>query len=107
MFFSVRLSDSGLSWKSCKVLVPVLSSRSCSLRELDLSNNELCDVGVTQLSLGLASPHCRLDALRSVVSAEAPSNMFKVKGSQRSRFVLAECRAARWERKDVETCSWL
>uniref|UniRef100_H3DN71 SPRY-associated domain-containing protein n=1 Tax=Tetraodon nigroviridis TaxID=99883 RepID=H3DN71_TETNG len=59
-----RLSDSGLSSRSCQALVPVLSSKTCSLRELDLSNNDLYDAGVTQLSVGLTSPSCRLDTLR-------------------------------------------
>lgn len=65
MFLSIRLSDSRLSSKSCQVLVPVLSSKNCNLRELDLSNNDLNDEGVTVLSAGLTSPNCRLEALRS------------------------------------------
>lgn len=66
MFLSTRLSDSSLSPKSCRDLVPVLSSKNCSLRELDLSNNDLYDAGVTLLSVGLTSPNCRLETLRSV-----------------------------------------
>lgn len=66
MFLSIRLSDSSLSSKSCRALVPVLSSENCSLRELDLSNNDLYDAGVTLLSVGLTSPNCRLETLRSV-----------------------------------------
>lgn len=66
MCLSIRLSDSSLSSKSCGALVPVLSSKNCSLRELDLSNNDLYDAGVTLLSLGLTSPNCRLETLRSV-----------------------------------------
>lgn len=66
MFLSIRLSDSSLSSKSCQALVPVLSSKNCSLRELDLSNNDLYDAGMTLLSVGLSSPNCRLDTLRSV-----------------------------------------
>lgn len=67
MFLSIRLSDSSLSSKSCQALVPVLSSKNCSLRELDLSNNDLYDAGVTLLSVGLTSPNCRLETLRSVM----------------------------------------
>uniref|UniRef100_A0A3B4VBR9 NACHT LRR and PYD domain-containing protein n=1 Tax=Seriola dumerili TaxID=41447 RepID=A0A3B4VBR9_SERDU len=55
-----------LSERSCGALVSVLNSQSSSLRELDLSNNNLRDTGVKVLSTGLESPHCTLESLRLV-----------------------------------------
>uniref|UniRef100_A0A671VXI0 NACHT domain-containing protein n=1 Tax=Sparus aurata TaxID=8175 RepID=A0A671VXI0_SPAAU len=59
-----QLSDCNLSKRSCEALSSVFSSQSSSLRELDLSNNNLQDSGVKLLSLGLKSPYCKLETLR-------------------------------------------
>ncbi|XP_041657220.1 protein NLRC3-like [Cheilinus undulatus] len=75
-FESLRLSGCNLSARSCGALSSVLSSSS--LRDLDLSNNDLQDSGVILLSSGLNSPHCRLDSLSlsgCLVSEEGCSSL--------------------------------
>ncbi|TNN26131.1 NACHT, LRR and PYD domains-containing protein 12 [Liparis tanakae] len=58
------LTGCNLSWKSCEALASVFITKNCSLRELDLSNNDLQDLGIKMLSAGLRSPLCRLEVLR-------------------------------------------
>ncbi|XP_039908325.1 protein NLRC3-like [Simochromis diagramma] len=58
------LSVPDLSDRGCGALSSALSSQSSTLRELDLSNNNLQDPAVKFLSAGLRSPHCKLNTLR-------------------------------------------
>ncbi|XP_076732486.1 NLR family CARD domain-containing protein 3-like [Maylandia zebra] len=59
LLFVPDLSDRG-----CEALSSALSSQSSTLRQLDLSNNNLQDPAVRHLSAGLRSPHCKLNTLR-------------------------------------------
>ncbi|XP_070779696.1 NACHT, LRR and PYD domains-containing protein 12-like [Enoplosus armatus] len=63
---TLRLSCCNLTSTSCGALSSVLSCQSSRLRELDLANNHLRDSGVELLSVGLESPHCRLETLRLI-----------------------------------------
>ncbi|KAK1784336.1 hypothetical protein P4O66_003514, partial [Electrophorus voltai] len=53
-----------LGEKTCEILGSSLQLTNSILRELDLTNNDLHDSGVTLLSAGLKSSHCKLEILR-------------------------------------------
>ncbi|XP_067260345.1 protein NLRC3-like [Chanodichthys erythropterus] len=53
-----------LTVQDCETVPSALQSSNCVLRELDLSNNDLQDLGVKLLSDGLKSPSCQLEILR-------------------------------------------
>ncbi|XP_049329407.1 NLR family CARD domain-containing protein 3-like [Astyanax mexicanus] len=61
---TANLKDCKLTEKSCADLVSILSSKSSTLQELDMSWNNVGDSGVKLLSAGLKNSHCKLEILR-------------------------------------------
>ncbi|KAF5903664.1 NACHT, LRR and PYD domains-containing protein 12-like, partial [Clarias magur] len=59
-----QFNKCGLKETSCEHLTSVLSSEYCNLRDLDLSENKLSDLGGKYLSAGLENLHCKLETLR-------------------------------------------
>ncbi len=64
VFILLRFSICNLTAQSCGSLSSVLQSSNSVLKDLDLSNNDLQDSGVTLLSEGLKSPNSKLEILR-------------------------------------------
>ncbi|XP_046871438.1 NACHT, LRR and PYD domains-containing protein 12-like isoform X2 [Hypomesus transpacificus] len=60
---TLRLSGCHITEEGCASMGSVLKSNS-SLRQLDLSNNDLKDAGMKLLSAGLGNPLCKLETLR-------------------------------------------
>ncbi|XP_076153842.1 uncharacterized protein LOC143137495 [Alosa pseudoharengus] len=60
---SAMLWTCSLTEKSCAAIASADGSNSCSLKELNLSVNELHDAGVQHLSELLKNPHCKLETL--------------------------------------------
>uniref|UniRef100_A0A3B1JJ99 NACHT domain-containing protein n=1 Tax=Astyanax mexicanus TaxID=7994 RepID=A0A3B1JJ99_ASTMX len=63
---TLRLASCNLGVRTCESLKSVLKLENSSLKELDLSSNNLQDSGVELLSVGLKSSHCKLQILRLV-----------------------------------------
>ncbi|XP_049324661.1 NACHT, LRR and PYD domains-containing protein 12-like [Astyanax mexicanus] len=82
----LRLSSCNLGVKTCETLGLDLVENS-SLKELDLSNNDLQDSGVELLSTRLKSSHCKLQILRlpscnlKVYTCETLESVFKLENS--------------------------
>ncbi|KAJ7997997.1 hypothetical protein DPEC_G00217980 [Dallia pectoralis] len=58
------LSGCRITEEGCASLVSALKSNPSHLKELDLSNNDLKDTGVKQLSDLVKDPQCKLETLR-------------------------------------------
>ncbi|XP_033970566.1 NLR family CARD domain-containing protein 3-like isoform X2 [Trematomus bernacchii] len=84
------LNCCNLSEQSCKALSSVLSSDSSSLRELDLSNNDLQDSGVKLLCEGLQNTHCKLKSLRLSGCLITKKGFSSLASALRSNSVLRE-----------------
>ncbi|XP_068163674.1 NACHT, LRR and PYD domains-containing protein 3-like [Antennarius striatus] len=61
---NISLNRCKLKKDSCADLAEVLSSGTSQLKTVDLSNNSLKDSGVSLLTAGLKSQHCRMERLR-------------------------------------------
>ncbi|XP_039459214.1 protein NLRC3-like [Oreochromis aureus] len=90
------MSGCNLSERACVSLSSVIKSQSSTLRELDLSNNNLQDSGVQLLFDGLETPHCELKILRlkscnlSKRSCEALSSVLSAKSSSLRELDLSD-----------------
>uniref|UniRef100_A0A3B1K0U4 NACHT domain-containing protein n=1 Tax=Astyanax mexicanus TaxID=7994 RepID=A0A3B1K0U4_ASTMX len=75
------LASCNLGVKTCENLESVLNMENSSLKELDLSNNDLQDSGGELLSAGLKSSHCKLQILGSVKTCENLESVLNLENS--------------------------
>ncbi|XP_032412068.1 NACHT, LRR and PYD domains-containing protein 12-like [Xiphophorus hellerii] len=77
------LAGCGLFRRTCEALSSILSSPTCSIMDLDLSNNNLEDSGLNILLLGVKNLDCKLEIVRlsrcnlSDKSCESLSSLFR------------------------------
>ncbi|KPP62281.1 protein NLRC3-like [Scleropages formosus] len=57
------LENCHLTVKSCETVASILQSANSHLTELNLSHNDLGDLGLEKLCVGLKSPNCKLESL--------------------------------------------
>nr|XP_055039582.1 NACHT, LRR and PYD domains-containing protein 12-like [Misgurnus anguillicaudatus]XP_055039583.1 NACHT, LRR and PYD domains-containing protein 12-like [Misgurnus anguillicaudatus] len=60
----VQLCNCAITEEGCAALNSALRSNPSHLRDLNLSWNDLRDLGVKLISLGLRNPHCKLELLK-------------------------------------------
>uniref|UniRef100_A0A8D2ZW15 Uncharacterized protein n=1 Tax=Scophthalmus maximus TaxID=52904 RepID=A0A8D2ZW15_SCOMX len=60
---TLRLRSCSLTEHCSGALASIISSASCQLKVMELTDNDVQDVGVEGLSVGLESPHCKLEML--------------------------------------------
>lgn len=60
----LRLYDCGITAEGCAALASALRSNLSHLRQLDLTDNTLGDLGIRFLSDRLKYPHCKLETLK-------------------------------------------
>ncbi|XP_041823962.1 NACHT, LRR and PYD domains-containing protein 7-like isoform X2 [Melanotaenia boesemani] len=61
---TLRVSKCQVTHERCYSLASVFKSKTSHLKELDLSQNKLKDLGLKHLCTGLKNPNCRLETLR-------------------------------------------
>ncbi|XP_031436086.2 protein NLRC3-like isoform X1 [Clupea harengus] len=59
-----QLNSCGLTERSCTALACILSKPSSKLKNVDLSDNSIGDIGVQKLCSGLENPNCELETLK-------------------------------------------